>query len=149
MCLCPFTHDHEQIPGWKPWGRHCCLQSAGSGVFSQHEPLAASHRKESWCSEQGITRVGGVTPTWCLAVAQMGRAQRRWNPYLRQLSRVPFASAELRHFTLKEDVAPYSSSFVQCSYSRSLWRLRLQSYCVLFETSRPVHLLLLTVHLAF
>lgn len=64
MCLCPFTHAHEQIPGWKPWGRHCCLQGAGNAVFSQHEPLAACHRKEWWCSEQGEYHKSGWGDTY-------------------------------------------------------------------------------------
>lgn len=83
-----------------------------------------------------------------LARVQLGRALRRLNPYLRWLSGVPFTSAELWHFTLREDVAPFSS-FVSCSYSRSTGRLRLRSRYALFETRRPVHLLLLTVHLPF
>lgn len=83
-----------------------------------------------------------------LARVQPGRTLRRLNPYLRWLSGVPFTSAKLWHFTLREDVAPFSS-FVSCSYSRSTGRLRLRSHYALFETRRPVHLLLLTVHLPF
>lgn len=77
-----------------------------------------------------------------------GETLRRWNPCLRWLSRVPSTSAELWHFTRREDVASFSS-FVSCSCSRSTGRLRLRSHYTLFETRRPVHLLLLTVHLPF
>lgn len=70
------------------------------------------------------------------------------NPYLRWLSRVPFTSAELWHFTLREDVAPFSS-FVSCSYSHWTGRQRLWSHYTSFKMWRPVHLLLVTVHLPF
>lgn len=140
----------------EPRGRRRCSWECEAAELSSHEayPPDPGYGKEQRCRlpKRGKAEDHSGGLDWrlrgSLARVQLGTTLRRLNPYLRWLSGVPFTSAQLWHFTLREDVALFSS-FVPCSYSRSTGRLRLRSHYALFETRRPVHLLLLTVHLPF
>lgn len=106
MCICaPYIWAcfWEVIPGLLSprgvglWG---CKAVGVSSLRSESSP--PGYRKESCFSlpKRGEDHAGRVR--WHLhsrlATVPLGRAQRRWNPYLRWLGRVLFTSAELWHF---------------------------------------------------
>lgn len=150
MCVCVHLHTHpwevrswssglgKGVPGTQ--GSHHYLQECNQSFPPMKaQPQDPGYREEHYCClhkwMKAEDQAGGVE--WHLCGSLERFQLKGWNPYLRWLSRVPFTSAELWHFTLREDVAPFSS-FVSCSYSRCTGRQRLQSHYTSLWTCTPV-----------